>query len=71
MKILHFDLAGSFRGGQKQALLLHRGLLDRGIESHFLVHSKGKLLEIAKRENIDNIHSVTNKSWGPTFYDAS
>ena len=65
MKILHFDLAGSFRGGQKQALLLHRGLLDRGVESHFLARSKGGLIEIARRDNIDNIHSAKNATWGP------
>lgn len=65
MKVLHFDFAGGFRGGQKQALLLHKGLLDRGVESHFLVTSESKLLEITRHENVDNIHSVKKESWGP------
>ena len=44
MSILHIDLGRSFRGGQRQALLLHRGLLARGVESHFIANSEGGLL---------------------------
>lgn len=45
MKILHVDTGKEFRGGQRQAEILHRGLLKNGIESYFLVNKYGKLLD--------------------------
>jgi hypothetical protein len=41
MKILHIDCGLDYRGGQKQAKILHFGLLQNGIESYFLFNKKG------------------------------
>jgi len=45
MRILHIDTGKDFRGGQRQVLILHKGLLQRGYESFLLCNSKGKLIE--------------------------
>ena len=50
MKILHIDCGLDYRGGQKQAKILHLGLLERGIESHFLLNKDG----ILKKHNLLN-----------------
>jgi len=38
LKILHIDLGKEFRGGQRQASILHLGLLDNKIESFFIAN---------------------------------
>jgi len=55
MKVLHFDLAAGFRGGQRQALLLHRNLLQAGIDSLLTVDAAGRLREKAAQDNIGGI----------------
>ncbi len=55
MKVLHFDLAAGFRGGQRQALLLHRNLLLAGIDSLLTVDAAGRLREKAAQDNIAGI----------------
>ena len=45
MRILHIDTGLSFRGGQRQAEILHLGLLESGIESFFLANGSGKLID--------------------------
>ena len=65
MKILHIDMGKEWRGGQRQCLLLHEGLLEKGIDSHLLCREGG---EFAKR-NVQN--SRTAKFRGeisPTSY---
>ncbi|MBZ4643312.1 MAG: glycosyl transferase [Deferribacteraceae bacterium] len=44
MKILHVDTGKEWRGGQRQALLLHKGLLENGFESYLVANSKGELI---------------------------
>ncbi|UOD33905.1 glycosyltransferase family 4 protein [Deferribacteraceae bacterium V6Fe1] len=44
VKILHVDTGKEWRGGQRQALLLHKGLLENGFESYLVANSKGELI---------------------------
>ncbi|MGQ0799865.1 MAG: glycosyltransferase [Pseudomarimonas sp.] len=55
MKVLHFDLAAGFRGGQRQALLLHRNLLNAGIDSLLAVDGAGRLREKAAQDGIAGV----------------
>jgi len=43
MKILHIDTGKEWRGGQRQALFLHEGLLASKIESFMICNSRGQL----------------------------
>lgn len=45
MKILHIDTGREWRGGQRQALFLHEGLLSCGIESIVICNADGKFPE--------------------------
>lgn len=45
MRILHIDTGKEWRGGQRQAKILHDGLLASGIESFFLANKDGALFE--------------------------
>jgi hypothetical protein len=47
MRILHLDSGREMRGGQWQALRLHRGLLERGHESLLLARAESPLLSEA------------------------
>ncbi|ADD68163.1 glycosyl transferase group 1 [Denitrovibrio acetiphilus DSM 12809] len=57
MKILHIDTGKEWRGGQRQALFLHEGLLEYGIESIIVCNAHGQLC----RKNINGIVPVTFK----------
>jgi hypothetical protein len=52
MRILHLDSGREMRGGQWQALRLHRGLLAAGHESLLLARSDSALLAAAARDNL-------------------
>ncbi len=52
MRILHLDSGREMRGGQWQALRLHRGLLAAGHESLLLARAGSPLLDVAARENL-------------------
>lgn len=52
MKILHLDSGREMRGGQWQALRLHRGLVERGHDSLLLAREESPLLAAAERENL-------------------
>jgi hypothetical protein len=52
MKILHLDSGREMRGGQWQALRLHRGLLARGHESLLLTRKGSPLGDVAMRERL-------------------
>jgi|SRR5579863_2354516 len=52
MKILHLDSGHEMRGGQWQALRLHRGLIQRGHESLLLARAKSPLLTAARSANL-------------------
>ena len=53
MKIVHIDAGQEWRGGQKQVMLLHQGLLEKGIESFLVCNKKGELYEQA-HEHVAN-----------------
>ena len=55
MKIIHFDLADGFRGGQRQALLLHRNLRQQGIDSLLAVDARGRLRAKADADGIGGL----------------
>jgi hypothetical protein len=52
MRILHLDSGREMRGGQWQALRLHRGLLAAGHESLLLARAGSPLLDVAAREKL-------------------
>jgi hypothetical protein len=52
VKILHLDSGREMRGGQWQALRLHRGLIERGHQSLLLARRESPLLAEAKRANL-------------------
>jgi hypothetical protein len=52
MRILHLDSGREMRGGQWQALRLHRGLVERGHESLLLARGESPLLAAAKRAKL-------------------
>jgi len=52
MKILHLDTGRQMRGGQWQALRLHRGLLARGHESLLLTRRGSPLDDVAMQEGL-------------------
>jgi len=61
IKILHIDSGNEWRGGQRQVLTLHKGLIDNNIQSFLLCNKKGKLFEISKKQNIPNVFSFDYK----------
>jgi len=52
MRVLHIDTGKEWRGGQRQALLLHEGLLEQGIESYLSGDDSGKLVKKCKENCI-------------------
>ena len=52
IRVLHIDAGTSWRGGQHQALLLARGLRDRGIEGVIVAQPGSPLAERAAREGL-------------------
>jgi hypothetical protein len=52
MRILHLDSGREMRGGQWQVLRLHRGLVERGVESLLLARAGSPLLDAAEREKL-------------------
>jgi hypothetical protein len=52
MKILHLDSGREMRGGQWQALRLHRGLIERGHESLLLARGNSPLLAAARQARL-------------------
>jgi glycosyltransferase involved in cell wall biosynthesis len=52
MRVLHLDSGREMRGGQWQALRLHRGLLAAGRKSLLLARADSPLLAAATRENL-------------------
>ena len=67
MRILHFNLDTEFRGGQRQTLLLHKGLLSRGYDSHLLVHSDGLLHAKCKKDQVESVVPIQAAQWGPPW----
>ena len=48
MKVLHLDSGREMRGGQWQALRLHRGLIEAGHESMLMARDESPLMQAAK-----------------------
>lgn len=44
MRVLHVDTGRNWRGGQRQVLYLHNGLLQNGVDSFLIAYSKGQLI---------------------------
>ena len=55
MRVIHIDTGKEFRGGQRQVLILHKGLLTSGVESYLLCRKKSNLYQRAKDERIENV----------------
>jgi glycosyltransferase involved in cell wall biosynthesis len=51
MRVLHIDTGLEWRGGQRQALTLHKGLLSHNIESLFLGNQAGELYQLCENNN--------------------
>lgn len=58
MRIAHFDVSKIFRGGQRQVLLLHKGLIENGISSYLIADIEGELYQFAIKNNIKNVIGV-------------
>ena len=54
MRVLHIDTGLEWRGGQRQALTLHKGLLSHDIKSLFVSNQNGELYQICKTNNEDS-----------------
>ncbi|GAB7140140.1 glycosyl transferase [Deferribacterales bacterium RsTz2092] len=54
MKILHFDMGREWRGGQRQCMLLHIGLLERGVESCLVCRQDGEF----SKKDIKNMQTT-------------
>ncbi len=52
LKVLHLDTGLQLRGGQQQALRLHQGLLERGIESGFVCLPDTQLRDFLARHEL-------------------
>jgi len=57
MKILHLDTGKEWRGGQRQALFLHEGLLESGVESLLVCNEAGELC----KKDVDGVVPVSFK----------
>jgi len=55
MKVLHLDSGIVFRGGQRQSLTLHDGLIKRGVSSFLLCDKKSEAYSISEKNGLKNI----------------
>jgi len=51
MRVLHIDTGLEWRGGQRQALTLHKGLVDKNIKSLFVCNNSGEVYNLCKKNN--------------------
>jgi hypothetical protein len=54
MNVLHVDAGRSWRGGQRQAVLLHQGLLERGYNSILVCNNESVMYEM----NFPNVEGI-------------
>ncbi|MCB1641381.1 MAG: glycosyltransferase [Xanthomonadales bacterium] len=59
MKVLHVDLAPIFRGGQRQALMLHRHLRQAGVDSLLAVAAGGRLQAKAMADGVEGLRPLS------------
>jgi glycosyltransferase involved in cell wall biosynthesis len=63
LRILHLDFGPEWRGGQRQALTLHQGLLHRGVESCLLTVEESPIPEIARQQGVGQIARLPSSRW--------
>ena len=51
MRVLHIDTGLKWRGGQRQALTLHKGLVNKKIESLFVCNNSGEVYSLCEKNN--------------------
>jgi len=51
VRVLHIDTGLEWRGGQRQALTLHKGLVNKKIESLFVCNNSGEAYNLCKKNN--------------------
>ena len=51
MRVLHIDTGLEWRGGQRQALTLHKGLVNKKIESLFVCNNSGEVYSLCEKNN--------------------
>lgn len=61
MKVLHIDTGRTWRGGQRQAVTLHQGLLSNNIKSYLLTPQDSALHQLRKNDTA-NIFSYDYRS---------
>ena len=54
IKVLHIDTELTWRGGQQQAIYLHEGLIDNGIESVFICNPGSELEKYCVSNSLPN-----------------
>ena len=59
MRVLHIDTGLEWRGGQRQALTLHKGLLSHNIESLFLGNQAGELYQLCEKNHEEKYAGFT------------
>ena len=59
MRVLHIDTGLEWRGGQRQALTLHKGLLSHNIESLFLGNQAGDLYQLCEKNHEEKYAGFT------------
>ena len=59
MRVLHIDTGLEWRGGQRQALTLHKGLLSHSIESLFLGNQAGELYQLCENNHEEKYAGFT------------
>jgi len=56
--VMHLDTGREWRGGQRQVLILHKGLLNAGIDSHLVCNKFGALYKQCKKEEIPRVYPL-------------
>lgn len=63
LSVLHVDFQEVFRGAENQLLLLHEGLIHRGVMSMVLAFAGSGLYHQACRRRLPNIFVVPSRRW--------
>lgn len=65
MRVVHLDTGRELRGGQRQVLLLHRGLLARGVDSVVLAPAGAPLLAACAGRGWPAVPLAGRRPWHP------
>lgn len=58
MRVVHLDAGRAWRGGQRQSLILHRRLVERGVDSHLLSEIGGEQYKHAKSLAVSFVYGI-------------